>query len=162
MQLDTERDGVAHVSPGLQRKADNGLEDGGSDQKSIHVDLAGPVWDGNLWGETFVALPLTPGASLKLPTYQYDSGLGTFYVDTVGERSESTPAGKVQAWRIKAGLSRTEQVKYVVATQLGLEIAYRAGPSAQQMGGDCTGAQIDRKWIGTLAEIFVYDDSRIH
>lgn len=123
MQLDTERDGVAHVSPGLQSKADNGLEDGGSDQKSIHVDLAGPVWDGNLWGETFAALPLTPGASLKLPTYQYDSGLGTFYVDTVGERSESTPAGKVQAWRIKAGLSRTEQVKYVVATQLGLEIA---------------------------------------
>ena len=97
--------------------------------------------DGSLWGETFAALPLTSGASLKLPKYQYDSGLGTFYVVPLSERSESTPTGDVQAWHIKAGLSRTEQVEYTVSTHPGLEFAYSAGLSAQHIGGVCSGVK---------------------
>ena len=50
-------------------------------RKTISVDLNGPVWDGNLWGQTFAAMPLSTGASLTLPAYQYESGLGMFYID---------------------------------------------------------------------------------
>ena len=113
----------------------------GTTKQPISVDLSSPVWHGNLWGETFAALPLISGASLTLPTYQYDSGLGTFNVDTLDQHQEHTEAGEVQAWRVKAGLSRNEQVEYVVSTRPGLEIAYDAGPSSQRMGGDCTGVK---------------------
>ena len=141
IQLDTDRDGAPHVHLEYSDSRITGWKMSGKLKQPISVDLTGPVWDGNLWGETFAALPLTSGASLKLPTYQYDSGLGTFYVDAFSERSEDTPTGDVQAWHIKAGLSRAEQVEYTVSTHPGLEIAYSAGPSAQHIGGDCSGVK---------------------
>ena len=141
MQLDTDRDGVAHVHLDYSEKQITGWKMVRATKQPIHVDLAGPVWDGDLWGETFAALPLASSASLTLPIYQYDSGLGKFYIDTLDQHEENTPAGKVQAWRVKAGLSRNEQVEYVVATQPGLEISYSAGPSSQRIGGDCAGVK---------------------
>jgi len=86
-------------------------------------------------------LPLTVGTDLTLPTYQYDSGLGAFYITAIDQHRESTPAGEVQAWSIKAGLSRTEQVEYTVSVRPGLEISYSAGPSSQHIGGDFSGIQ---------------------
>ena len=139
IQLDTDRDGAPHVHLDYSDKRISGWKMVGTTKQPISVDLSGPVWDGNLWGETFAALPLMSSGVLTLPTYQYDSGLGTFYVDTLGQHQESTADGVVQAWRIKAGLSRNEQVEYIVSTHPGLEIAYSAGPSSQRMGGDCTG-----------------------
>ena len=108
MLLDTDRDGVPHVHLDYSERQITGWKMVGATKQPIHVDLAGPVWDGNLWGETFAALPLASHAALTLPTYQYDSGLGTFYIDTSDQHEESTPAGKVHAWQIKAGLSRAE------------------------------------------------------
>jgi len=141
LQLDTDRDGSPHVHLDYSDKRISGWKMVGTTKQPIKVDLSGPVWDGNLWGETFAALPLTPGVTLTLPTYQYDSGLGTFYVDTLDQHQESTPAGLVLAWRIKAGPSRAEQVEYTISTRPGLEIAYSAGPSSQRLGGDCSGVK---------------------
>ncbi len=139
IQLDTDRDGVPHVHLDYSEKLISGWKKVGATNQPVHIELSGPVWDGNLWGETFAALPLTSGAALTLPTYQYDSGLGTFYVDALNQRQEITPGGIVQAWHIKAGLSRAEQVEYTISTRPGLEIAYSAGPSSQRLGGDCSG-----------------------
>jgi hypothetical protein len=86
----------------------------------------------------FAALPLRVGSSFTLPTYQYDSGFGMFLVHAFDQHQESTPSGKVQAWRIKAGASRSEQVDYIVSTHPGLEIGYTAGLSSQYLGGNCS------------------------
>jgi hypothetical protein len=139
IRLDTDRDGTPHVHLEYSDHHISGWKAANGAKKAISIDLNAPVWDGNLWGETFAAMPLSAGASLTLPTYQYDSGLGTFYIDVQGRRQEELPKGRVQAWIIKAGLSPSEQVQYTVSTHPGLEFAYAAGPSAQHMGGDCSG-----------------------
>ena len=141
IQVDTDRNGEPHVHLDYSDKRISGWKVVGKTKQPVSVELSGPVWDGNLWGLTFAALPLTSGAVLTLPTYQYDSGLGRFYVDALNENQESTPSGVVQAWHIKAGLSRAEQVEYTVSTLPGLEIAYSTGPSSQPMGGDCSGVK---------------------
>ncbi len=139
IRLDSDRDGSPHVHLDYGDHHISGWKMVGSTKKLIDVVLSGPVWEGNLWGETFAALPLATGSAMTLPIYQYDSGLSTFYVDVVGEHQESAPGGMLRAWRIKAGLSRSEQVEYSVSTHPGLEIAYAAGPSSQHIGGDCSG-----------------------
>src|SRR5277367_5830666 len=58
----------------------------GAAKQPIDVALDGRVWDGNLWGVTFAALPLKAGANYQLPVYQYDSGKGEFFVTVVGEQ----------------------------------------------------------------------------
>jgi hypothetical protein len=139
IRLDTDRDGAPHVHLEYSDQHITGWKMSDGTKKTITVDLNQPVWDGNLWGLTFAAMPLRPDASLTLPTYQYDSGLGTFYVNVQGQRQEESPSGSLQAWVIKAGLSRSEQIEYIVSTQPGFEFAYSAGPTAQHLGGDCSG-----------------------
>jgi len=138
IRLDTDRDGKPHVHLEYSNRHISGWKLQGGAKQPIEVELSAPVWDGNLWGLTFAALPLTTGTHLTLPTYQYDSGFGSFYVDVVDQHQESTPAGMVQAWRIQAGIERSEMVDYTVSTKPGLEIAYHAGPYTQRLGGDCS------------------------
>lgn len=137
IRLDSERDQKPHVHLEYSDRHISGWKMQGDNKQPVEVDLNGPVWDGNLWGETFAALPLTAGASLSLPIYQYDSGLGSFFVDAVDRHPENTPAGVVQAWRVRAGTKRSEMVEYTVSSQPGLEIGYHAGPYTQSLGGDC-------------------------
>ena len=141
IRLDTDRNGSPHVHLDYSDRHISGWKMVGATKKPIDLELSGPVWEGNLWGETFAALPLTAGLAITLPTYQYDSGFGRFYIDAVDQHQEIVPAGTVQAWRIKAGLSRSEQVEYTVSTHPGFELAYTAGPSSQHMGGDCSGVK---------------------
>jgi hypothetical protein len=139
IRLDSDRDGAPHVHLDYTNRHISGWKIVKGTKQPVSVNLNGPVWDGNLWGETFAAMPLGAGASLTLPTYQYDSGLGTFYIDVQGQRDEALPSGTVAAWVIKAKLSSSPQIEYTVSTHPGLEYAYAAGPSAQHMGGDCKG-----------------------
>ncbi len=138
IRLDSDRDGKPHVHLEYSDRHISGWKMQDGSKQPIEVDLEAPVWDGNLWGETFAALPLIAGAALTLPTYQYDSGLGSFLVNVVDQHQESTPAGMVQAWRVRAGINRSELVEYIVSTLPGLEIAYHAGPYTQRLGGDCS------------------------
>jgi len=139
IRLDSDRDGAPHVHLDYTDRHISGWKMAKGTKQTISVDLNGPVWDGNLWGETFAAMPLSTGASLRLPAYQYDSGLGMFYIDVQGQREEALPTGQVKAWVIKTRLGSSPQIEYTVSTNPGLELAYAAGPSAQHMGGDCKG-----------------------
>jgi hypothetical protein len=141
IRLDTGRNGLPHVHLDYRDRHISGWKMVGTTKMPIDVALSGPVWDGNLWGETFAALPLNAGSSFTLPTYQYDSGFGMFFVDVLDQHQESVPSGSVQAWRIKVGPSRSEQVDYIVSTHPGLEIGYTAGPSSQHLGGNCGGVK---------------------
>lgn len=104
---------------------------------AIDVVLASPVWEGNLWGVTFAALPLRTGGRYELPFWQYDKGLGSFTVRVVGEERVVTPKGPVDAWVLKAGTDPARLARYQIAKSSRQELGYAAGPSSQRLGGDC-------------------------
>ena len=137
ISLDTDRDGVPHVHLAYTTNRVTGWKMVDGKQQPIEITFHGPVWDGNLWGEIFAALPLQAGGTYHLPIYQYDSGQGSFYVNVTGKQKQNTPKGSVDAWRLQAGLKPTELVEYVVGSNPHLELAYSAGPSSQHLGGDC-------------------------
>jgi hypothetical protein len=138
IRFDNDRNGVPHVHLDYSDRHISGWKMVGTKKMPIDEELNGPIWDGNLWGVTFAALPLKAGSSFTLPTYQYDSGFGMFFVAVLDQHEESTPSGRVQAWRIKAGPAKAKQAGYIVSTQPGLEIGYTAGPSSQHLGGNCS------------------------
>jgi hypothetical protein len=96
-----------------------------------------PVWDGNLWGLTFAALPLAAGAEFSLPNWQYDKGAGAFTVLVVGEETVETPAGSVAAWTIDAGTDPEQLVRYRIAKSGGIELGYSGNGMAQRLATDC-------------------------
>lgn len=99
----------------------------------VETALTGPVWEGNLWGLTFAALPLKQGAHFDLPFYQYDKGLGSFSLDVVG----SEKVGDRDAWVVEAGGDR--KVRYLIGKADHAELGYAGGGFAQRLGGDCSG-----------------------
>ena len=103
----------------------------------IDVALASPVWEGNLWGVTFAALPLRTGGSYSLPFWQYDKGQGAFTVRVVGEERVATPTGTVDAWILEAGADPARLARYQIAKVSRQELGYTAGPSSQRLGGAC-------------------------
>jgi hypothetical protein len=137
IRLDTDRDGSPHVH--LDYAADHVTGWKMVDGKKQPIDIAfdRPVWDGNLWGEVFAALPLQTGGEYQIPIYQHDSGKGFFFVNAIGKRKLETPEGAVDAWVLRAGLKRDEQVDYFVGSGVRLELGYAAGPSSQRLGGEC-------------------------
>ena len=104
----------------------------------IDVALDHAVWDGNLWGLTFAALPLRQGGRYTLPVWQYDKGFGTFTVNVVGRERVEVPGGRVDAWVLEAGDDPAGLIRYVVAAGRPMEIGYSAGPFGQRLGGDCS------------------------
>ena len=96
-----------------------------------------PVWDGNLWGPTFAALPLSAGAEFSLPNWQYDKGAGAFIVRVVGEEIVETPAGPVAAWALDAGTDPAKLVRYHIAKPGGVELGYAGGDMMQRLALDC-------------------------
>lgn len=103
----------------------------------IDVALASPVWEGNLWGVTFAALPLRAGGTYSLPFWQYDKGMGAFTVRVVGEEKVSTPTGTVDAWVLEAGADPARLARYQIAKASRQELGYTTGPSGQRLGGTC-------------------------
>lgn len=97
-------------------------------------ELPGPVWDGNLWGLTYAALPLAEGAHFELPFYQYDKGFGRFTLDVVG--SEEV-AGRA-AWIVEADPGSGRKARYLIAKDAAEELGYSGGPIVQSPGGDCS------------------------
>lgn len=140
LHLDTDRDGSPHVHLDYVPGHVTGWKMVGGTKQPIDVALDGRVWDGNLWGVTFAALPLKAGADYRLPVYQYDSGKGEFFVTVIGEQKVTTPKGEVKAWVAEVGLKSDERVKYLLGQTPRMELGYNAGPISQQhLGGDCSG-----------------------
>ena len=104
----------------------------------IDVPLTGPVWDGNLFGQTFAALPLAEGAEFALPYWQYDKGFGTFSVKVVGKETVRTPDGPIEAWVVEAGPDEGRDLTYLISTSGNRELGYRAAQGSQALGGDCS------------------------
>lgn len=139
IRLDTDRDGSPHVHLDYAANHVTGWKMVNGSKQPIDIQFDGPVWDGNLWGVTFAALPLKEGASYQLPTYQYDSGKGDFAITVTDQRKVDTPKGTVDAWVLKAGLKPDEQVEYLIGQSPPMELGYIAGPMSQHIGGNCAG-----------------------
>jgi hypothetical protein len=139
LRLDTDRDGSPHVHLDYTLGRVTGWKMVAGAKQPIDVALDGKVWDGNLCGVTFAALPLKAGANFHLPVYQYDSGKGEFFVTVVGKQKVTTPTGAVEAWVTEVGLKSDERVKYLLGQKPRMELGYVAGPMSQHLGGDCGG-----------------------
>lgn len=138
IQFRNERNGQEHVRLAYlgdrvtgQRIGDDGKAE------AIDVPLAEPVWEGNLFGVLFAALPLAEGGHYRVPYYQYDKGLGEFTVNVKGTERVATPAGPVEAWVLDAGADDKQRMEYLIARSPQRELGYRGGGFAQALGGDC-------------------------
>ncbi|WP_263410507.1 DUF3108 domain-containing protein [Terriglobus tenax] len=139
IRLDTERNGAPHVHLDYAAHRISGWKMVNGVKEPIDLALDGPVWDGNLWGVTFAALPLKAGGDYRIPTYQYDSGKGTFLVTVKETRKIEIPTGVADAWVLEAGLKADERVEYLVGKNPPRDLGYLAGPMSQHIGGDCSG-----------------------
>lgn len=111
----------------------------GETRTDIDLPLDRPVWDANLWGLTFSALPLSEGAELTVPTWHYDRGFGTFTVSVTDSRTVEGPDGPTEAWVLRARDGGQMTVEYLIDKRTRMELGYSAGPMVQRLGGDCSG-----------------------
>jgi hypothetical protein len=138
LRLDTDRDGVPHVHLDYAGDHATGWKMVKGVKEKIDVKFDGPVWEGNLWGVTFAALPLEVGKKYQLPIYQYDSGKGSFFVRVTDRQKPDTPKGIADAWILEAGAKPSERTRYLVGIDPRMELGYSAGSMSQHIGGDCT------------------------
>lgn len=110
--------------------------DGKREEVSISLDK--PVWEGNLWGVTFGAVPHQLGASYEIPFYQHDKGLGAFKFKVTGTEQVETPEGKIEAWVLDLTLDNNRTMQYLVSRKDGRELGLRGNGYANYLGGDCS------------------------
>lgn len=138
----SQRNGQRHVSLEYGKDEVTGARYGADDSvETINVPLAAPVWDGNLYGLIFAALPLAEGSRFTLPFWQYEKAFGEFTVSVTGSRMVETPDGPVDAWVLEAGADPTRLLTYLIAKADHRELGYSSGPMSQAIGGDCTGLE---------------------
>lgn len=141
IEIDNARFGKRHVRDVY---ADHGVTETRWDEAgqatTTKKPLAHPVWEGNLFGVMFAALPLEQGASYAVPYYQYDKGEGTFAIDVTSKRTIDTPEGKREAIVLQAGPSKGEQIEYLIGASPRMELGYN-GPQGfgQSLAPNCTG-----------------------
>lgn len=139
IRLENDRKGERHVTLTYGADAVTGerVEDGAVHE--VDVALPGPVWEGNLFGVTFGALPLAAGATFEVPFYQYDKGLGAFRVRVTGEETVTTPDGPVAAWVLDVSTGGDgPPLTYLIGKADGRELGYRSARGGQSLGGDCS------------------------
>lgn len=109
-------------------------------EQPIEQALTGPVWEGNLWGLTFAALPLEAGRTFEIPFWQYDKGFGGFSVSVV--RQETADDGR-DVWLVEAGSDPARRVQYRFDVVSHAELGYARGGMAQRLGGDCGDLKVE-------------------
>ncbi|MBC9031803.1 hypothetical protein IAG41_05305 [Sphingomonas sp. JC676] len=129
--MDSRKSGVEHVR--VAYAADKAITTRPG-AEPVETAFAGPVWDGNLWGLTFAALPLAQGAHFELPFYQYDKGLGDFTLDVVG----SEQVDGRDAWTVEVTTGDQRKIRYQIGKADRAELGYYGGGFAQKRGGDCS------------------------
>lgn len=140
--LTTTRDGKPHAELSYTGDHVTGYKlDRQGNHVAIDQALPGPVWEGNLFGPTFAALPLAIGASFTLPFYQYDRGLGEFTIAVKGTEWVMTPGGRVEAWVLDAGSSVAQRLTYWIAKRDRKEVGYSSPRGGQRIGGTCRGLE---------------------
>lgn len=138
VRLENDRKGQRHVTLDYtdDRVVGTRIEEGAS--QPVDVALPGPVWEGNLFGVTFAALPLADGATFSVPFYQYDKGLGAFSVRVAGQETVETPDGPAPAWVLEASPGAGAPITYLIAKSDRRELGYRSARGGQMLGGDCS------------------------
>jgi hypothetical protein len=132
IEMDSRKNGVEQVRV---RYSDGAIETVFAGKAPAETKATGALWDGNLWGLTFAALPLADAKHFVLPFYHYEKGLGHFTLDVVGsEVVDGRPA-----WIVEADAGDGRKVRYQIAKQSGDELGYSAGRFRQSVGGDCAG-----------------------
>ena len=141
IRLENTRNGQPHVTLdyGPDRVVGQRVEADGV--HPIDLALPGPVWDGNLYGVTFAALPLAANASFSVPFFQYDKGLGSFAVQVTGEEVVETPEGPVDSWVLNVSSGEGDPLSYLIAKADHRELGYRSARGGQMLGGDCSALQ---------------------
>jgi len=139
LHFENSRAGVPHVVLDYSASRVTGSKfDKDGKRNDVDVPLAAPVWEGNLFGAMFAALPLAAGGEYRVPYYQYDKGLGEFTVRVTGSEIVPTPGGPVDAWVLDAGADDKQRAQYLVGKDPRRELGYRAPGFAQSLGGDCS------------------------
>ena len=110
-------------------------KDGSRSKVDLAVDH--PVWEGDLYGVLFAALPLKKGGEYRIPYYQYDQGLGEFSIRVIGTELVDTPHGPVSAWALDAGPNEKQRIKYLIAKKPRRELGYQGKYVTQVLGGEC-------------------------
>ncbi len=141
ISFDNRRNGEEHVRLRYASGRIMGTRTDKGIATPIDVAAPAPVWDGNLWGVTFGALPLRDGATFDLPYYQYDQGLAQFTLTVKGSEDVVTPAGTVSAWRVELP-GRNGVTTLLLAKRDGAELGTRSGPFTTTPGGDCSGIDL--------------------
>lgn len=139
LHFENSRAGAPHVVLDYSASRVTGsMFDKDGKRTDVDVPLSAPVWEGNLFGVMFAALPLAEGGQYRVPFYQYDKGLGEFTVRVTGSETVVTPEGPVAAWVLDAGTDAQRRVQYLVAKENPRELGYRGPGFAQTLGGDCS------------------------
>ena len=126
-----ERNGKRHVQLAYSEGRVRGTRlkpDGSSEE--IDTVTGSPIWDGNLYGVMFAALPLTQDAQYRLPTYHYDKGIGEHKVKVIAQE-----AG---VWELEVEINDNLRPRYQIEQISRRELGYKAGPYVNALGGDCT------------------------
>ena len=140
ISLSTRRGGKPHAELTYAADRVTGFKvDKTGEVIKIDQALTSPVWEGDLYGPTFAAMHLSPGAQFSLPFFQYDRGLGAFTIKVKGSERVETPGGEVDAWVLDAGPSGAERLDYLIAKRNGRELGYRSPEGGQRLGGNCAG-----------------------
>jgi hypothetical protein len=134
LAMDSRKSGVEHVRVAYDEGKVVTTRPGA---EPVETALVGKIWDGNLWGLTFAALPLAQGAHFELPFYQYDKGIGRFTLDVVG----SEQVGGRDAWTVEVTTGDQRKVRYQIGKADRAELGYYGGGFAQKLGGDCSAIQ---------------------
>lgn len=139
LAFDNRKLGVEQVRLRYDGRHVSGVKVENGTTTPIDLTTPGLVWEGNLWGVTFGALPLKQGTTFTLPFYQYDKGIGRFTLTVTGSETVKTPDGSVDAWVVDAGIDSKRRSTYLIDKRDGWEVGTRAGPFTTRLGGDCTG-----------------------
>lgn len=136
IQMDNFRNGAPHVHLEYSATKVAGWKVEEGIRQPLAVKLTQPVWEGNLWGLTFAALPLRVGGRYTLQTFHYDKGLGEFGVEVKGKERVHVGQTAVDAWVLEAGVHKDQRSEYLISLDRD-ELGYRAGAMSQSQGGDC-------------------------
>jgi hypothetical protein len=131
LRMDSRRNGVEHVRVRYDGSSIVTTRPG---QQPVTTAAPGAVWDGNLWGLTFAALPLTAGGSYELPFFQYDKGLGHVRVKVVG----SAEIRGRDVWLVDVDTGEGRTVRYHIGKKPADELGSETPQFGQQLGGDCS------------------------
>ena len=137
-EMTNTRFGKPHVRDVYEARAvDETQWDDAGKSTTTRKPLAQPVWEGNLYGVMFAALPLQAGDEYRVPFYQYDKGEGAFTVTVTGERDVDTALGKRKAIVVQAGASADKRAEYLIGAGPRIELGYAAGPFSQALSASC-------------------------